>query len=122
MLLAGSVGAAVYFNLRQEKAEATYATVLVERGAVVDKLAETGRIEVVASGLSSYSGGTVLFQIGDPSQLIVRGDIAEIDIGRVDVGQAVDIVVDAYPDTTYGGRVRWIAPVGQQNQPTISTW
>ncbi len=270
LLLAGSVGAAVYFNLRQEKAEETYPTALVERGAVVDKLAETGRIElvrtvevkstiageiralpieagawvetgelmaviepdpnqslqlyqkrsgveqgkidlaeqernferqkalfdskmipakqfeeaevrltrartslrlaqleldmleakanlqrdqlsedqvaldemrvlapidgivirrnveigeVVASGLSSYSGGTVLFQIGDPSQLIVRGDIAEIDIGRVAVGQDVDIVVDAYPDTTYRGQVRWIAPVGQQKQgSTIVTF
>ena len=270
LLLAGSVGAAVYFNLRQEKVEETYPTALVERGAVVDKLAETGRIElvrtvevkstiageirdlpieagawvetgelmaviepdpnqslqlyqkrasveqgkidlaeqernferqkalfdskmipakqfeeaevrltrartglrlaqleldmleakanlqrdqlaqdqvaldemrvlapidgivirrnveigeVVASGLSSYSGGTVLFQIGDPSQLIVRGDIAEIDIGRVEVGQDVDIIVDAYPDTTYGGRVRWIAPVGQQKQgSTIVTF
>ena len=270
LLLAGSVGAAVYFNLRQEKAEETYATALVERGTLVDKLAETGRIElvrtvevkstiageirelpveagawvktgelmaviepdpnqslqlyqkrssveqrkidleeqernftrqqalfarqmvpakqfeeaevrltraranlrlaqleldmlkakanlqhdqlaqdqlaldevrvlapidgivirrnveigeVVASGLSSYSGGTVLFQIGDPSQLIVRGDIAEIDIGRVQVGQDVDMVVDAYPDTTYRGRVRWIAPVGQQKQgSTIVTF
>ena len=270
LLLAGSVGAAVYFNLRQEKAEETYPTALVERGAVVDKLAETGRIElvrtvevkstiageirdlpieagawvetgelmaviepdpnqslqlyqkrsgveqgkidlaeqernferqkalfdskmipakqfeeaevrltrartglrlaqleldmleakanlqrtqlsedqvaldevrvlapidgivirrnveigeVVASGLSSYSGGTVLFQIGDPSQLIVRGDIAEIDIGRVEVDQDVDIIVDAYPDTTYRGRVRWIAPVGQQKQgSTIVTF
>ena len=270
LLLAGSVGAAVYFNLRQEKAEETYATALVERGALVDKLAETGRIElvrtvevkstiageirdlpieagawvetgqlmaviepdpnqslqlyqkrssveqgkidlaeqernferqktlfdskmipakqfeeaemrltrartglrlaqleldmleakanlqrdqlaedqvaldemrvlapidgivirrdievgeVVSSGLSSYSGGTVLFEIGDPSQLIVRGDIAEIDIGRVQVDQDVDIIVDAYPDTTYRGRVRWIAPVGQQKQgSTIVTF
>ena len=270
LLLAGSVGAAVYFNLRREEAEETYPTALVERGEVVDKLAETGRIElvrtvevkstiageirdlpieagawvetgelmaviepdpnqslqlyqkrsgveqgkidlaeqernferqkalfdrkmipakqfeeaevrltrartglrlaqleldmleakanlqrtqlsedqvaldevrvlapidgivirrnveigeVVASGLSSYSGGTVLFQIGDPSQLIVRGDIAEIDIGRVEVGQDVDITVDAYPDTTYRGRVRWIAPVGQQRQgSTIVTF
>ncbi len=270
LLLVGSVGAAVYFNLRQEKAEETYPTALVERGAVVDKLAETGRIElvrtvevkstiageirdlpieagawvetgelmaviepdpnqslqlyqkrssveqgkidlaeqernferqkalfdskmipakqfeeaevrltrartslrlaqlelemletkanlqrtqlsedqvsldevrvlapidgivirrnveigeVVSSGLSSYSGGTMLFEIGDPSQLIVRGDIAEIDIGRVEIDQDVDIVVDAYPDTTYGGRVRWIAPVGQQKQgSTIVTF
>ena len=270
LLLAGSVGAAVYFNLRQEKAEETYPTAFVERGAVVDKLAETGRIElvrtvevkstiageirdlpieagawvetgelmaviepdpnqslqlyqkrssveqgkidlaeqernferqkalfdskmipakqfeeaevrltrartglrlaqleldmleakanlqrtqlaedqvsldevrvlapidgivirrdvevgeVVSSGLSSYSGGTMLFEIGDPSQLIVRGDIAEIDIGRVEIDQDVDIVVDAYPDTTYRGRVRWIAPVGQQKQgSTIVTF
>lgn len=270
LLLAGSVGAAIYFNLQREKDEETYPTALVERGEIVDKLAETGRIElvrtvevkstiageirnlpieagawvktgelmaviepdpnqslqlyqkrssveqgkidlaeqernferqkalfdrkmipakqfeeaevrltrartnlrlaqlelqmleakanlqrvqlsedqvaldevrvlapidgivirrnveigeVVASGLSSYSGGTVLFQIGDPSQLIVRGDIAEIDIGRVETGQDVDIVVDAYPDTTYRGRVRWIAPVGQRKQgSTIVTF
>ena len=270
LLLVGSVGAAVYFNLRREKAEETYATAVVEQGAVVDKLAETGRIElvrtvevkstiageirdlpveagawvetgelmaviepdpnqslqlyqkrssveqgkidlaeqernferqkalfdrkmipakqfeeaevrltrartglrlaqleldmleakanlqrtqlsedqvsldevrvlapidgivirrdvevgeVVSSGLSSYSGGTMLFEIGDPSQMIVRGDIAEIDIGRVEIGQDVDIIVDAYPDTTYRGRVRWIAPVGQQKQgSTIVTF
>ena len=90
-------------------------------GIVIRRDVEVG--EVVASGLSSYSGGTVLFEIGDPSQMIVRGDIAEIDIGRVQVGQDVNIVVDAYPDTTYRGRVRWIAPVGQQKQgSTIVTF
>ena len=72
--------------------------------------------EVVASGLSAFSGGTLLFEIGDPSQMIVRGDIAEIDIAKLQVEQNVDIVVDAYPDTTYHGQVRWIAPVGQKKQ------
>ena len=90
-------------------------------GIVIRRDVEVG--EVVSSGLSSYSGGTMLFEIGDPSQLIVRGDIAEIDIGRVEIDQDVDIIVDAYPDTTYRGRVRWIAPVGQQKQgSTIVTF
>ena len=70
--------------------------------------------EVVASGTSSFSGGTVLFEIGDPSQMIVAADIAEIDIGQLQTGQHVDLVVDAYPDTTYRGEVHWIAPVGQK--------
>jgi HlyD family secretion protein len=83
-------------------------------GIVIRRGVEIG--EVVASGLSSYSGGTQLFQIGDPSQMIVRGDIAEIDIGKLQAGQEVDIIVDAYPDTTYHGRVRWIAPIGEKNQ------
>lgn len=79
--------------------------------------------EVVASGLSSYTGGTVLFEIGDPSQLVVRGDVAEIDIAKMKVGQEVGIVVDAYPDTTYRGQVRWIAPVGQKKSgSTIVTF
>ncbi|MBT4096644.1 MAG: efflux RND transporter periplasmic adaptor subunit [Gemmatimonadetes bacterium] len=81
-------------------------------GIVVRRGVEIG--EVVASGLNAFSGGTLLFEIGDPSQMIVRGDIAEIDIGKLETGQEVDIVVDAYPDTTFAGRVRWIAPVGAQ--------
>lgn len=83
-------------------------------GIVIRRGVEIG--EVVASGLSAYSGGTLLFEIGDPSQMIVRGDIAEVDIARLEVGQQVEIVVDAYPDTTYHGQVRWIAPVGQKKQ------
>ena len=83
-------------------------------GIVIRRGVEIG--EVVASGLSSFSGGTQLFQIGDPSQMIVRGDIAEIDIGKLQVDQDVDIIVDAYPDTTYYGRVRWIAPIGEKRQ------
>jgi HlyD family secretion protein len=83
-------------------------------GIVIRRGVEIG--EVVASGLSSFSGGTQLFQIGDPSQMIVRGDIAEIDIGKLQTDQEVDIVVDAYPDTTYHGRVRWIAPIGEKRQ------
>jgi len=90
-------------------------------GIVIHRNVEIG--EVVASGLSSYSGGTVLFEIGDPSQMIVRGDIAEIDIGKLRSDLEVGIVVDAYPDTTYRGRVRWIAPVGQKKQgSTIVTF
>ncbi|MDP6699038.1 MAG: efflux RND transporter periplasmic adaptor subunit [Candidatus Latescibacteria bacterium] len=90
-------------------------------GIVIRRNVEIG--EVVASGLSSFSGGTVLFEIGDPSRMIVRGDIAEIDIGKLRVGQDVGIVVDAYADTTYTGRVRWIAPVGQKKQgSTIVTF
>ena len=83
-------------------------------GIVIRRGVEIG--EVVASGLNAYSGGTLLFEIGDPSQMIVRGDIAEIDIGKLATGQDVEIVVDAYPDTTDAGRVRWIAPVGLQKQ------
>ena len=83
-------------------------------GIVIRRGVEIG--EVVASGLNAFSGGTLLFEIGDPSQMIVRGDIAEIDIGKLETGQEVDIVVDAYPDTTFAGLVRWIAPVGAQKQ------
>ena len=89
-------------------------------GVVIKREVEVG--EVVASG-TSLSGGTVLFEIGDPSQMIVRADIAEIDIGDLSTGQEVDIIVDAFADTTYRGQVRWIAPVGEKKQgSTIVTF
>lgn len=89
-------------------------------GIVIRREVEIG--EVVMSGIS-LSGGTRLFEIGDPSLMIVRADIAEIDIGKMVPGLEVDLVVDAYPDTTYKGRVRWIAPVGQKRQgSTIVTF
>ncbi len=89
-------------------------------GIVIHRGVEIG--EVVASGLSAYAGGTLLFTIGDPSRMVVRADIAEVDIGHLRVGLDVDIMVDAYPDTLYRGRVRWIAPVAQRRQgsPIVS--
>lgn len=81
-------------------------------GVVIRRGVEIG--EVVASGLSSFTGGTTMFEIGDPSQMIVKSEISEVDVGRLQVGQPVEIVADAFPDTTYRGRVRWVAPVGEK--------
>ena len=46
-MLTGSIGAMVWYNLKEEKAEETFATQPVKRGTVVDKLGETGTIELV---------------------------------------------------------------------------
>ena len=43
-MLTGSIGAMVWYNLKEEKAEETFATQPVKRGTVVDKLGETGTI------------------------------------------------------------------------------
>jgi len=83
-------------------------------GVVIRRGVEIG--EVVASGLSSFTGGTTMFEIGDPSQMIIKSEISEVDVGRLRVGQPVEIVADAFPDTTYHGRVRWVAPVGEKKQ------
>jgi hypothetical protein len=45
--VAGAIGAIVYFNLKKETPDPTYPTVNVERGNLIDKLAETGSIELV---------------------------------------------------------------------------
>ena len=83
-------------------------------GIVTKRDVEVG--EMVVSGISSMMAGTTLFQIGDPSQMIIKAEISEVDIGGIEAGQEVEIVADAYPDTTYHGRVRRVAPVGKRSQ------
>lgn len=79
-------------------------------GIVIARAVEEG--EVVASGTSSYTGGTEMFRIGDPDRMVVKSAVGETDAGRVRSGQEVRIRVDAYPDATYRGRVERVAPVG----------
>ena len=83
-------------------------------GLVIERNVEVG--EVVASATASFTGGTELFRIGDPSQLIIKAAISEIDAGRVRIRQAVDIIADAYPAMVYQGRVLRIAPIGVRRQ------
>ena len=85
-------------------------------GIVTGRPVEVG--EVVVSGISTNLTGTEMFQIGDPSQLIVKADISEVDVGKMRASLPVNIVVDAYPDTTFKGSVLRIAPVGKQKQGT----
>ncbi len=83
-------------------------------GIVIVRPVEIG--EVVVSGILSTVTGTKLFEIGDPSLMMVKAYISEVDVGRLAPGQAVHIIADAYPDTTYRGEVYRIAPVGQIRQ------
>jgi len=85
-------------------------------GIVTRRAVEVG--EVVVSGIISTLAGTEMFQIGDPSELIVKSDISEVDVGKMRAGLPVNIVVDAYPDTTFKGAVLRVAPVGRQRQGT----
>jgi HlyD family secretion protein len=62
------------------------------------------------SGLSILPGdlvspGTVLINMADLSQLHVDVPIAEVDINRIQVGQAASLTFDAVPEATYVGRV-----------------
>jgi HlyD family secretion protein len=64
-----------------------------------------------------------LFQIaGDLHEMEVHGKIDEADVGQLQIGQAVEFTVDAYPDRTFDGRVQQIrkAPEVVQNVVTYT--
>ncbi len=82
-------------------------------GLVISRSVEVG--EMVVTGISAYMVGTTICQIGDPSEMIVKSFISEVDMSKLCTGQDVTIIVDSYPDLTYHGRVKHIAPVGKIN-------
>ena len=76
--------------------------------------------EIVTSGRSAFSQSPPLMTIVDPSKMVVKTFINEVDMERLDEGQRADIKVDAYQTKTYEGQVYEISPSGQQQDNIIS--
>jgi RND family efflux transporter MFP subunit len=80
-------------------------------GVVITKGVELG--ETVTSGVSSFNAGTVLFTVADLKSLLIRVNLNEVDIAKVSVGEPVRISLDAYPQKTFTGKVRFVAPAAK---------
>jgi HlyD family secretion protein len=80
-------------------------------GVVIKKGVELG--ETVTSGVSSFNDGTVMFTVADLKSLIIRVNLNEVDIAKVAVGQPVRVTLDAYPQKTFDGKVRHVAPAAK---------
>jgi RND family efflux transporter MFP subunit len=80
-------------------------------GVVIKKGVELG--DTITSGVSSFNAGTVVFTVADLASLIVKVNLNEVDIAKVQVGQPVRITLDAYPQRTFTGKVRFVAPAAE---------
>ncbi len=66
------------------------------------------RNEPVRVGSDVYLGSTIM-SLPDLSSLVVEARVAEIDAGKVRVGQEVRVDLDAIPDRTFRGRIAAVA-------------
>ncbi|MEO8431723.1 MAG: efflux RND transporter periplasmic adaptor subunit [Acidobacteriota bacterium] len=66
--------------------------------------------------LTSYQPGTELATIADMGDLIFKGTVDEIDVGKLRVGLPARIKVGALPTDIVTGRVSRIAPQAQQKE------
>jgi Cu(I)/Ag(I) efflux system membrane fusion protein len=57
-----------------------------------------------------FMPGEMLYQIADLSTVWVIAEVAEQDIGRVQLGSRAQVTADAYPDRTFDGKVAFIYP------------
>jgi HlyD family secretion protein len=89
-------------------------TVLVSPidGVVLVKAAEAG--EVIAAG-------TAIVSIGDLEHPWLRAYINEPDLGRIRLGDAVNLSTDSFPGKTYPGRITFIASEAEFTPKQIQT-
>jgi HlyD family secretion protein len=66
--------------------------------------------------LTTYQPGTELATIAEMSDLIFRGTVDEIDVGKLRVGLPARIKVGALPSDVVTGKVSRIAPQAQQKE------
>ncbi len=78
-------------------------------GTILERLATEG---------SYVKTGTGLFQIADLSRLWVQLDAYESDLALLRIGQEVSLRVEALPNETFNGRVRFVDPVLNQRTRT----
>jgi RND family efflux transporter MFP subunit len=96
--------------LRDEAVVATDLTYAVIRAPISGTVASvtTQRGETVAAAFNTPTFATII--AGDALELVAMVD--ETDIGTVEVGNAVEFTVEAYPATEFIGHVKQIAPKG----------
>ena len=66
--------------------------------------------------LTSYQPGTELASLADMSDLIFKGTVDEIDVGKISVGMPCRIKVGALPDSAVNGHLSRIAPQAQKSE------
>ncbi len=66
--------------------------------------------------LTSYQPGTQLASLADMHDLIFKGTVDEIDVGKIAVGMPCRIKVGALPDAVVNGRISRIAPQAKKSE------
>ena len=87
-------------------------------GTVLRKDAELGEI-VAPSGAGGGLTRTAIVTMADLGTLEVEVDVNEAYIAQIRGDQAARITLDAYPDTSFSGRVRQVVPTADRQKATV---
>ena len=108
-------------SLKQLEEQLNYTTVVSPiDGVVLSRDVEVG--DAVSSILVLGSTATLIFTLGDTTQVYVDGKVDEADIGNVYMGQAARIRIESFKNKIFYGKVTRIAPLGveKDNVTTFS--
>ena len=88
-------------------------------GTILTKNADVG--EVVAPFGAGASSRVAVVTLADMSSLEVEADVSESNIERVKMEQPCEIILDAYPEKLYSGKVDKIVPTADRAKATVLT-
>ena len=95
------------------KTRMSYSTVVCPiSGIVLSKNIEPGEF---------VSPGTPVITVGDLSQVYLRAYINETDLGRIKVGQKVQVTTDTFPGKSYEGKISFLSPQAEFTPKNVQT-
>lgn len=98
-----------------ERAEEELANATIR--APIDGTVLTRDVEIgspVSSILNMGAAATLVMTLGDINHVFVRGEVDEVDIGRVRLGMPARITVETFKDKAFEGKVTQISPIGTE--------
>ncbi|MDE0481641.1 MAG: HlyD family efflux transporter periplasmic adaptor subunit [Candidatus Poribacteria bacterium] len=96
-------------RLKSQQERYEWTTVKASMSGTITRISvEEG--EIITSGRSAFSRGEAIMRIADLSQMIVRTQINQVEIGRIKEGQRVEIRVDSFRKKIFNGKVSEISP------------
>lgn len=105
-------------QLKQSKTNLDYSKIL----SPIDGVVITRSIDVGQTVQASFQAPTLFLLAQDLRKMRVFADIDEADVGKLQEGMTAEITVDAFPGTTFGGKVVQVrlSPVSQSGVITYA--
>jgi RND family efflux transporter MFP subunit len=88
-------------------------------GIVLNKYRELGDTINYGGNIQAGGGATDIVQLADTTDMRAEVDINESDIAKVTMGQAAEVVPDAYPDKSFPAFVAKIYPEADRQKGTV---
>ena len=105
--------AAAKASLDRAEENLNYATIRAPfSGVVLTRNTEVG--DAVSSILNLGSAATLIMTLGDVSSVYIKGQVDEADVGKIQTNYPVRTKVESYPNESFQGLVKRIAPMGKE--------
>src|SRR5207302_9297205 len=87
-------------------------------GRITQKLTDIG--EIVFGFTSAGTGNGGIASLADFSTLQVEADVSESQVSKLKIGTPAEIVLDAFPDRRYRGKVAEVRPCVDRAKATVT--